>query len=44
MPLSIATDVSQGGDQPNQGLRMASCVSDGLLDRGLINYFDALVF
>ena len=45
MPLSIATDVSQGGDQPNRGLRMARCGSlIGLIDRGLINYFDALVF
>ena len=45
MPLSIATDVSQGGDWPNRGLRMARCdLLIGLIDRGLINCFDALVF
>ena len=45
MPLSIATDVSQGGDQPNRGLRMARCdLLIGLIDRGLINCFDALMF
>ena len=45
MPLSIATDVSQGGDRPNRGLRMARCdLLIGLIDRGLIDGFDALVF
>ena len=44
MPLSIATDVSQRGDRPNRGLRMVSCVSDGLLDHGLINYLMRLCF
>ena len=45
MPLSITTDVSQGGDQPNRGLRMARCdLLIGLIDRGLINCFDVLVF
>jgi hypothetical protein len=45
MPLSITTDVSQGGDRPNRGLRMARCdLLIGLIDRGLIDCFDALVF
>jgi hypothetical protein len=45
MPLSIATDVSQGGDRPNRGLRMARCdLLIGLIDRGLIYCFDASVF
>ena len=45
MPLSIATDVSQGGDRPNRGLRMArSDLFIGLIDRGLIDCFDALMF
>ena len=45
MPLSIATDVSQGGDRPNRGLRMARRdLLIGLIDRGLIYCFDALVF
>ena len=44
MPLSIATDVSQGGDRPNRGLHMVRCdLFIGLIDRGLINCFDALV-
>ena len=45
MPLSIVTDVSQEGDRPNRGLRMARRdLFIGLIDRGLINCFDALVF
>ena len=44
MPLSIETDVSQQGDRPNRGLRMARRdLFIGLIDRGLINCFDALV-
>jgi hypothetical protein len=45
MPLSIATDVSQQGDRPNRGLRMARCdLLIGLIDRGLIYCFDAPMF